>query len=191
MEETAVIAMYVPYVSQWDDTAKLSRGDCGIVAACMCALWKGINTSPDQMIQKANLPIGQHSYDFPDVVKAGAAVGLKLQYTYPATWDVIRKELDATRPTITLLRYGVVADNQDDFDGSHFWTVVGYDSDSVYVNDPDWWGDLRALGAMRRIPLDQFQAAIGPALEPTGNKAYQSIFLVPDAPVKKGKVTLR
>ena len=37
--------------------AKLSRGDCGIVAACMCALWKGIKTTPDEMIHKANLPI--------------------------------------------------------------------------------------------------------------------------------------
>ena len=48
-----MIAMYVPYVSQWDDNAKLSRGDCGIVAACMCALWKGIKTTPDEMITKA------------------------------------------------------------------------------------------------------------------------------------------
>jgi hypothetical protein len=83
----------------------------------------------------------------------------------------------------------MVSGNQDDFDGSHFWVLLGYNEDSVYVNDPDWWGDERARGAMRRIPLDEFQKAIGPALEPTGNKAYQSIFLVPDGSVKRGKLS--
>lgn len=177
-----MIAMKVPYVSQWDETARLSRGDCGIVAACMIALWRGIQTTPDDMLRQAKLPIGRHVYDFPDVIAAGEAVGLKLNYHYPATWAVIREELKATRPVISLLRYGMISHNQDTFDGSHFWTCVGYDDENVYVNDPDWWGEYRDKGMMRRIPLNEFKKAIGPALLPTGNKAYQSIFLDEDRP---------
>ncbi|MEP7293496.1 MAG: C39 family peptidase, partial [Chloroflexota bacterium] len=167
-----MIAMKVPYISQWDATAKLSRGDCGIVAACMCAQWKGIRTTPDEMLRLAGLPIGRHTYDFPEVIRAASAVGVRLKYFYPATWSIIRAELKATRPVISLLRYGKISNNQDDFDGSHFWTCVGFDDEHVYVNDPNFWGDQRERGAMRQIPLVEFKQAIGPALLPTGNKAY-------------------
>lgn len=174
-----MFVMQVPYVSQWDDTARFSRGDCGIVAACMCAQWMGIQTTPDEMISRADLPIGRYVYDFPEVIAAAQAVGLKLNYHYPATWPVILKELKAHRPVISLLRYGMISGNQDNFDGSHFWTCIGYDDDHVYVNDPNFWGDWRMQGAGRRIPLAEFKRAIGPALLPTGNQPYQSIFLTP------------
>lgn len=177
-----MIAMQVPYISQWDDTAKLARGDCGIVAACMIAQWRGIQTTPDQMLREAKLPVGRLVYDFPDVIGAAKAVGLTLKYHYPATWTTIHAELKAGRPVIPLLRYGMISHNQDDFGGAHFWTCVGYDDENVYVNDPDWWGELRAKGAMRKIPLAQFKKAIGPALLSTGNQPYQSIFFVPDDP---------
>jgi len=183
-----MIAMRVPYVSQWDDTAKLSRGDCGIVAACMVAQWKGITTTPDEMLTKANLPIGRYVYDFPDVIRAAEVVGLKLQYHCPATWEVILAELKANRPVISLLRYGMISNNQDDFDGTHFWTCIGYDDENVYVNDPDYWGEYRDKGAMRRVPIAEFEQAIGPALLPTGNAAYQSIFLVPPPPQPEGRI---
>lgn len=174
-----MIAMKVPYVSQWDSTAKLSRGDCGIVAACMIALWKGAKTTPDEMLRKANLPVGRHSYDFPEIIRAASAVGLNLKYYYPATWPIICSEIKAGRPVISLLRYGKISNNQDDFEGSHFWTCIGCDDENVYVNDPNFWGAYRERGAMRRVPLIEFKKAIGPALLPTGNKAYQSLFLVP------------
>ncbi len=172
-----MIAINVPYVSQWDETAHLSRGDCGIVAACMVAQWMGIQTTPDAMLQQAGLPIGRSVYDFPDVILAAEVVGLKLRYYYPATWPIIKAQLQVNRPVVTLLRYGMISNNQDDFDGSHFWTCVGFDEENVYVNDPDWWGELRAYGAMRRIPIAEFKKAIGPPLLATGNKPYQSILL--------------
>lgn len=167
----------VPYISQWDDTAHLARGDCGIVAACMIALARGIKTTPDEMIRKANLPIGQHTYDFPQVIQAANAVGLTLLYHYPARQGEIEAELVAGRPAVTLLRYGSFSKNQDDFDGSHFVTVVGFDPDTFIINDPDWWGARRKEGAQRRVPRKEFETAIGLALNPTGNKAWQSLFV--------------
>ncbi len=178
--EQNTFVMNVPYVSQWDDTARYSRGDCGIVSACMCALWLGIETTPDEMLTKADLPLGRYVYDFPEVIAAGQAVGLRLTYHYPATWPVILKELKAHRPVISLLRYGMISGNQDDFDGSHFWTCIGYDEEHVYVNDPNFWGVYREQGAQRCIPLAEFKRAIGTALLATGNQPYQSIFMSVD-----------
>ncbi len=182
-----MIAMQIPYVSQWDETAHLARGDCGIVAACMIALWRGIQTTPDQMLKEAKLPVGRLVYDFPDVIRAAKAVGLELEYHYPATWNVIQAELKAGRQVLPLLKYNLIGGNQDSFGGAHFWTCIGYDDENVYVNDPDWWGNLREKGAMRKIPLTQFKKAIGPALLATGNQPYQSIFMVPDDPAARRK----
>jgi hypothetical protein len=170
----------VPYISQWDSDAHLSRGDCGIVAAAMVAQWKGIDTTPDAMLRMADLPIGKHSYTFAEVMRAAQSVGLTLNYHFPATWSVIREELCEGRPVVTLLRYGELLGNQDDFDGSHFLTVVGCTADDVIVNDPDWWGDRRDDGFMRHVPIPEFERAIGTALNATGNKAHQSLFIQGD-----------
>lgn len=168
----------VPYISQWDADAHLSRGDCGIVAACMVARWKGIDTTPDAMLQRAGLPVGRHSYDFREIIRAAAAVGLKLEYRSAATWEVIANDLKVGQPVITLLRYGQISGNQDDFDGAHFWVETGLDAQgSVTVNDPDWWQPRRAEGCQRRVPVAEFEAAIGDALLATGNQPHQSLFL--------------
>lgn len=143
----------------------------------MVALWKSIKTNPDAMIKLAGLPIGRHSYEFAEVIRAGEAVGLQLKYVYPATWDVVRQELDQKRPVVTLLRYGLISHNQDDFDGSHFWTVIGYDDQFVYVNDPDYWGVRRLEGKARAIPIQEFIDATGDALLATGNKPRQALFV--------------
>lgn len=169
----------VPYISQWDASAHLSRGDCGIVAACMVAQWKNIDTTPDAMLRAAKLPVGRLTYSFLEIIRAASAVGLKLGYGKGATWDVIADELKLGNPVLSLVRYGELAGNQDDFDGAHFVVVTGFDpSGNVYLNDPDFWAPLRQEGAQRKVPLDQFEKAIGAALVETGNQAYQSLFVV-------------
>lgn len=167
----------VPYVSQWDDDAHLSQGDCGIASACMIAHWRGIDTTPDAMITASKLPAGRHSYTVIEVISAARSVGLQLIYQPSSDWPHIREELDAGRPVITLLRYGEISGNLDKFVGAHFWVVIGYDGDTVYVNDPDWWRPHREGGHARHIPLAEFERAIGDALKQTGNQPHQSIFL--------------
>lgn len=170
--------MHVPYISQWDTTAKLSRGDCGIVSACMIAQWAGIDTTPDAMLLKSKLPIGRKTYDFNEIIRAGQAVGLELYHRSGATWDVLRNELILGNPVISLLRYGKISGNLDDFDGPHFWLLVGFTPDSVIVHDPNWWEPHRAKGMYRQVPLGEFKNAISvDALKPTGNNGYQSLFV--------------
>lgn len=144
----------------------------------MVALWKGIQTTPDEMIRKAQLPIGQHSYSFNQTILSARAVGLNLVYKSGATWEVIQQELSQGRPVITLLRYDKISGNQDDFGGSHFWVETGYDDEFVYCNDSDWWGDRELEGKDRKIPISEFKDAIGDPLIATGNAKHQSLFVV-------------
>lgn len=143
----------------------------------MVALWKGIDATPDSMLRSAGLPVGRLSYSFNQIILAARSVGLNLVYRGGATWDVIRAELDAGRPVISLLRYSEISGNQDDFAGAHFWTVIGYQGEFVYVNDPDWWQPRRDEGARRIVPLAEFESAIGALLLETGNQAFQALVL--------------
>lgn len=167
----------VPFLSQWDKTAVLSRGDCGIVSACMIALWKGIEITPDAMLRRAGLPVGRKSYTFAEIIRAAGAVGVRLITRSGATWEVIRDELAVGSPVISLLRYGKISGNQDDFEGAHFWLCVGFDATHVICHDPNWWGARRLEGAFRRVPIEEFRAAIGTALLETGNGVHQSLFV--------------
>lgn len=168
----------VPYNSQWDSDAKLSRGDCGVVALAMIARWLGKNVTPDGIIRGAGLPIGAHAYSFEQLLTAASYCGIKMYVEPVATWPVIQNAIALGDPVITLLRYGEISNNQDDFDGSHFWVVVGFDDEYVYVNDPDWWEPRRIEGKARAIPLWEFKQAIGSALSATGNQPYQSLFVL-------------
>lgn len=170
----------VPYNSQWDDDAHYSKGDCGIVSACMVARWRNILTTPDGMLLRAGLPIGRLSYTFQQIILAARSVGLQLAARQNVTRSAICAELDAGRPVITLLRYGEISGNQDSFDGAHFWVESGYDSSTkqMIVHDPNWWKPKREQGKNRRIPFDEFDEAIGDALRATDNQPYQSLFIV-------------
>lgn len=148
-----------------------------MVAAAMVANWQGIDTTPDAMLLRAGLPIGRLSYTFQQIILAASAVGLKLAFHAWSTRSAICAELAVGRPVITLLRYGEISGNQDDFDGAHFWTCVGFDAEAVYVNDPDWWTPRREEGHNRPINVLEFDEAIGEALLATGNGAYQSLFV--------------
>lgn len=169
--------MQIPYVSQWDADAKLSRGDCGIVSACMIAQWKGIDITPDAMLQRAGLPVGRLTYSFSEIIIAARHVGLELEYRSSATWGVLRDALIQSKPVIPLLRYNEISGNLDDFAGAHFWLCVGFTHDSVVVHDPNYWHPYRDMGAYRQIPLTEFKKAIGEALLPTGNGVHQALIL--------------
>ncbi len=167
----------IPYRSQWDSDAALSRGDCGIVCVTMLANWRGIEITPDELLRFAELPVQQATYTFAQLMKAGNAVGLRFTYQRPATWDNIRAALIAGQPSITLLKYGEISGNQDTFTGAHFWLNVGYTETEAITHDSNFWQPRRDEGKFRRVPLFEYQKAIGDSLTQTGNMPYQSLFL--------------
>lgn len=173
------VLLGTPYLSQWDANAHFSRGDCGIVSVAMCAQQRGSELSPDQIIEGARLPIGAHSYSFNQLLTAASYVQCPMVFRPGATWPLIEAHLTTMhKPVISLLRYGEISGNQDDFDGAHFWVVVGFDGENVITNDPNWWGERRMEGYRRKIPLLEFKTAIGSPLVYTGNQAYQSLFVL-------------
>lgn len=168
----------IPYLSQWDDDAKLSRGDCLIVCVAMLAAWRGNPISPDALLRKAGLPVGRLTYTFAEGIVAARVAGVALRHVRPAAWNTIRVEIDAQRPVVALLRYGVLSGNQDSSDVAHFVVVLGYDATHVVMHDPNWWDERREEGAFRRVPLSEFQRAIGVPLSETGNMSWQSLYIV-------------
>lgn len=167
----------VPYRSQWDADAVLSKGDCGIVSACMVANWQGADVTPDGMLRKAGLPVGRLTYDFKEIITAARHAGLSLVARQNIRREDICAELRAGNPVITLLRYSKISGNQDSFAGAHFWVEVGYDATHMVVHDPNFWDERRSEGAFRRVPLAAFDTAIGDALRETGNQPFQSLFV--------------
>lgn len=168
---TKLIQPPVPYLSQWDQDARLSIGDCGIVSVAMIARWMNIIISPDELLHRAGLPSGRLTYSFSEVIRAADVVGIKLKYVHPATWETIKTEIDANRPIIPLLDYEFLHNSQDtSFKGNHFWVITGYDSTGIFCNDPDWWGIRRADGHNRHIPTLDFENAIAAV-------GHQALFL--------------
>lgn len=143
----------------------------------MVANWRGIDITPDALLKRAELPAGRQTYTFNELIHAASVVGLKMRHVADATWDVIRAEVDAGRPVIPLLRYGELSGNQDTFTGAHFWVVVGREPGVVIVNDPNFWSARRNEGYQRRVPLAEFERAIGKSLNATNNMAYQALVL--------------
>ena len=173
------VLLNVPYASQWSSTAKKSKGDCGIACVCMVAASRGINVTVDDLLVRAGLPVGRAAYSLWELKQAAQVIGLNLEIVVPAPWSKIKQEIKQGRPVITLHKYGELSNNQDTFVGAHFSVVVGFDEQRVIVNDPNFWGDRTAEGNGRRIPIVEWERAIGTALLPANN-AYQSLFLVED-----------
>jgi ABC-type bacteriocin/lantibiotic exporter with double-glycine peptidase domain len=171
------VLLNVPYGSQWATTAQRSVGDCGIACLSMVAASRGIDFTVDEILTLAELPGGRSTYSMWELKKAAQAIGVTLTIKVPAYWADIKSEIKAGKPVIVLHRYGELEGNQDTFTGAHFSVVVGFDGTDVIVNDPNFWGDHMEEGRARRIPLDDFERAIGSALLRTGNNANQSLFL--------------
>jgi uncharacterized protein YvpB len=79
--------------------------------------------------------------------KASTAYGLGLTYVRGTDIARLSQELSAGKPSIVIIHYGSLPRRQDvNFTGSHAVLVVGTDDQSVYINDPDYFGARRPEG---------------------------------------------
>lgn len=177
----------VPYHSQEDQDARWAGADCGPTCIRMLIGWDALrrgrpdpNISVDEVSQKTGM--GRYRFSFPrQLVTVGARYGLKLVETRSADMNRVIAELDAGRPVISLIRYGSIPGRQNvTFRGGHFVVVIGYDDHYIYLNDPDWWGDLRDKGAGFAVTRANFERAIGADSWKAGNPPYWAVLVSPE-----------
>jgi hypothetical protein len=121
------------------------------------------------------------------VAVLGRAYQLATQSQLYFTYKAIQAQIDAGKPAISLIGYGSIAARQNQPDhGGHFVIVRGYDSQYVYLNDPDWWGKERDKGNGLAVPVVQFQSAIRVSPAP-----YTGVILVtvPVKPLPAGPIS--
>ena len=181
----ATASVDVPYRSQEGANAAKYRNDCGPACVAMLVDWyhtlKGlpaVNMTIDQYAGETTLSKSDTGLRSDQLIPLAAAHGLPLKLTNNANLQAIMAEITAGRPTIALISYGPLISRENKADsGGHFVIVTGYDSNNVYVNDPDWWnnGGIQAsAGHNWQIPMTQFTNAL--RLSPVPN---QGCFIVP------------
>lgn len=177
--------------------ANRARGDCG-PAALASIIWMHTHHRPN--VNEAGIACGQPAsrpgsmYTGHGQLRAGAAhYGLTLEthspYVLPQfDMDLICAKLAENKPLIALIKYGALAEelakypdeiqNQDEFEGTHWVTVVACNHEHIFVMDPNFWGDRRADGNYRSIPTDAFVEAMRRVPEsPWCSVPYQGLAL--------------
>lgn len=136
----------VIYKSQWDADASETRDDCGPACISMTLDFYKVKTTINEVFKKtaaaanALISIAQMS-------TAISAYGFTAKYYTNQSFDQLKSFLDRQIPVIALVHYGDFSSRQDKgFSGGHFFLVVGYRDDGVFVNDPDFWGSFRQDG---------------------------------------------
>jgi len=136
----------VPYSSQWDSDASLSKDDCGPASIKMILNFFGENLTIDEIFKKTGASVNS-LISIPQMITAINAYGYKARYVTGQTIDQLKSYLSQGIPTIALVHYGALSSRQDKgFAGGHFFDVVGFRDDGYFVNDPDFYAPLRDQG---------------------------------------------
>jgi len=147
----------VPYRSQWDDDAGLSRVDCGPACIAMMLGWNGTQIAVNDITKLT----GTGPTNSKKLWDAALMYGLGLMRVNNAILPGIEQSIDVGHPLIALVRYIAFGTHRQDIDyiGLHWVVVVGHDADHVYIHDPNYWGERRHEGASKAIPRIMFDTA--------------------------------
>jgi hypothetical protein len=136
----------VPYKSQHDSDSFKSNADCGPATLAMMLGFYGTQISVGEVLAKMGNPTGYTS--IPQLAKVAHDLGFALISKVDANFQDIKNYLDKDIPVGVVGGYGFLSSRQDtNFKGSHIMCVVGYRADdSIYANDPDYWGGFEKDG---------------------------------------------
>lgn len=150
-----VIRLDVPYISQFDETARTHNADCG--PACM-AMILNANKLPAEHVTVDEL-YARHLQDkgvgefttLPEMEKIGQNEGLGIQRTSFAdgaeALEGLQKLTRQGKPVAVLVNYAKWDDvAKNNFTSGHFVVVTGFDEEHVIVHDPLFRGARRSLG---------------------------------------------
>lgn len=177
-------ALKVPYYPQIGLGANWGRNDCGPACIRMLVGWnerRSGHTDPaDLTVDKLYQAVGATGFTgWNHLIPLAARYRLTLQLTTRATIDNIKREIDAGRPVMPLVLYGMFTQRMDRYSGGHYVVVVGYTSDSIIMHDPLWYGIRAAEGESRHIPTHEFEAALSTTPNPYFRNPYQALIVKP------------
>lgn len=151
------VILNLPYKSQLDPDASLSRNDCG--PACLAMLINALGTpvTTDAVFQRTGSG-PEHNITMAQLMRVSESYEAPLDFRMGWGLSELRASLSRARPVIALVHYGVFSEldpdvsTQSDFKGPHFLVVAGYNDNNVIVHDPLWKGERRQEGAFRPWP---------------------------------------
>jgi ABC-type bacteriocin/lantibiotic exporter with double-glycine peptidase domain len=153
----------VPYKSQWDDDAKGTRNDCGPASIAMLLNYYGENVKTDDVFARTGA--GQGLITINQIQKAIASYGYTSTYEKNQTPARIKELIDKDTPPMLLVHYGSLNSVQDKtYKGGHFFDCVGYYDGGYYVNDPNFWGNMRADGDHHNYTKSELEKAWNDAI---------------------------
>ncbi len=152
----AMIKLDVPYISQFDPTARTHLADSG--PTCLAMILNAGRDLEDQVtvdaLYERYLPdqdVGAF-VSWRDLETIGRGEGFVVErHVYPNGDDALqalRTLIERDTPVVVMVNYAEwdeIAKNN--FAGARFVTVVGFDADHVFVHDPLFRGDRRDQGA--------------------------------------------
>jgi len=136
----ASIQLRVPYVSQYGPGADAFGKDCGPTCGVMLlAAYTGERMTPDAFYSQIS---AEDTYlSRRQVGEVLQSKGVDWENRRDLTLDDLYRYLQASKPCIALINYGVLREHietESTFTGPHFVLVVGMDQKHVYVHDPLW-----------------------------------------------------
>jgi hypothetical protein len=153
----------VPYHSQEDPDARSFANDCGAACASMILEWAGKGRiGVDSLSRQTTLATDDSGLTPLQVANLLAKYGLTANVqTRNVDVPAVASEINASRPVIALIHYGAITERQNQNDPyGHFVVVVGADDSSIYLNDPDFWGNKRQYGAGLKVSIAEFTNAL-------------------------------
>jgi hypothetical protein len=130
-----------------------STSDCGPASLAMMLAYLGTDLSVDQVSIAAGLKPGFTSATIEDLQKAATSFGFTLQHHLNTiTVDLIKSEIDAGYPVLTLVHYPSLPVRWDQgYRKGHFIVITGYAEGFSYL-DPYWPTD-----ANQPLPISESQ----------------------------------
>lgn len=159
LDDAQGVLITVPYRSQHDDDAKISRADCGPACIAMLLEWRGLFVKIDDLSRETSLGTTNAG----QLIAAAEKHGLNLIRRAPMSIADVENQIRLGKPMIALIRYQDFGSVRQDlaYTGLHWVVVVGFSADSIYINDPDYWGARRLEGQGRAVPRHLFEHAWG------------------------------
>lgn len=157
LDVSAPVMIEMPYRSQHDPDAQLSRSDCGPACIAMLLQWRSVQVAIDEISRETGLGTTNAGH----LIVSAERRGLKLTRLKGMTLDDLERLIQAGEPLVALVRYSHFGSQRQDlnYPGLHWVVVLGYDGGNVYIHDPDYWGERRIEGMRKPISRSVFSHA--------------------------------